>query len=63
MSDNISYAVYWNTKDSGEEFTTQWYALHEQAQLAYDRISKSPNCGKIRMVKRYEQFELVQQNW
>lgn len=63
MSDNISYAVFWNTKESGEEFHTEWYTLHEQAQYAYDRIRKSPNCGKIRMVKRYEQFELVQQNW
>lgn len=63
MIENISYAVFWNSKDSENEFQTSWFTLHEEAQERYDRISKCPNARNVRMVRRVEQLEVVQKDW
>lgn len=63
MTETISYAVFWSTKNSDNEYCSRWYDLHEEAQLKYDCIRKNPHCGKVRMVRRVEQLEVVQQDW
>ena len=63
MKENISYCVVWNTKGSDSEYQSSWYDLHETAQAKYDCVRKNPHCDKIRMVRRVELLEVVQQDW
>ena len=63
MTENISYSVFWTTKDSETEYQSPWYNLHEEAQVVYDGLANHSRCGKVRMVRRVEQLEVVQQDW